>query len=143
MLLKPGTEEDYTKYVRINTPAGEAGEIMRECVEAAATRSGPNALPLSYSEAVVRYAEAWAEAMEGLIGQGVSVATAALNTRYTSDAWGITGFQYGCAVSALAQFWVHGEELRRWHNLDCQIGKEGESANERGAVLNPALIGIS
>ena len=27
-----------------------------------------------------------------------------------------TGFQFGCAVSTLAQTWKHGEELRRVHN---------------------------
>lgn len=50
---------------------------------------------------------------------------------------------YGCAVSALAKFWVHGEQLRIWHNLDIQIGNEGEKANESGGVLNPALLNIS
>jgi hypothetical protein len=36
-----------------------------------------------------------------------------------------------------------GEELRRWHNKDVQIGDEGEKANETpGAVLNPALLTI-
>ncbi|MDA8315367.1 MAG: hypothetical protein M0010_09365 [Actinomycetota bacterium] len=46
----------------------------------------------------------------------------------------------GAAVSVLASCWVHGEELRRWHNLDTQIGTEGEKANASGGVLNPALL---
>lgn len=49
---------------------------------------------------------------------------------------------YGCAVSILSQVWIHGEELRRWHNLDSQIGTEGEKANESGGVLNPAVLNI-
>lgn len=61
---------------------------------------------------------------------------------YSSHTEGITGFMYGCAVSALAHFWAHGEALRRWHNLDTQIGTEGEKANESGGVLNPALLNI-
>ena len=42
----------------------------------------------------------------------------------------------------LAQCWVHGEALRRWHNRDTQIGTEGDKANESGGVLNPALLTI-
>lgn len=59
-----------------------------------------------------------------------------------ADTDGITGFMYGAAVSALAHFWVYGEELRRWHNKDVQIGNEGDIANETGGVLNPALLTI-
>ncbi|HAV61687.1 MAG TPA: hypothetical protein DCY13_04890 [Verrucomicrobiales bacterium] len=57
--------------------------------------------------------------------------------------FGITGFMYGCAVGMIAKAWIHGEALRRWHNLKTQIGTEGEKANESGGVLNPALINIS
>jgi hypothetical protein len=49
---------------------------------------------------------------------------------------------YGAAVSVLSSCWEHGEELRRWHNLDVQIHDEGEKANETGAVLNPAIMCI-
>ena len=42
----------------------------------------------------------------------------------------------------LSQVWEHGEELRRWHNLDTQIHDEGEKANDEGSVLNPALLGV-
>lgn len=55
---------------------------------------------------------------------------------------GITGFMYGCAVSGLAKFWKHGEQLRRWHNKDSQLGTEGDEANESGGVLNPAILTI-
>jgi deoxyribonuclease V len=48
----------------------------------------------------------------------------------------------GCAMSILSQVWVHGEQLRRWHNLKTQIRNEGEKANESGGVLNPALLSL-
>jgi hypothetical protein len=59
---------------------------------------------------------------------------------HEADTDGITGFMYGCAVQAIAHFWVHGEELRCWHNLKTQIHQEGEKANLSGTVLNPAVI---
>lgn len=59
---------------------------------------------------------------------------------YDADTDGVTGFMYGAAVSILARVWVHGDLLRRWHNLKMQIGDEGEKANENGKTLNPALL---
>ena len=59
---------------------------------------------------------------------------------FNVDQEGITGFMYGCAVGILSQVWVHGEQLRRWQNKDTQIGTEGDEANEKGGVLNPALL---
>jgi hypothetical protein len=47
------------------------------------------------------------------------------------------------AVQILSEGWVHGEELRQWHNLDTQIRDEGEKANREGGVLNPTLLSIS
>ncbi len=52
------------------------------------------------------------------------------------------GFMYGTAVSILSQTWKHGEQLRRWHNKETQIGNEGDIANEKGGTLNPALLTI-
>ena len=92
-----------------------------------------------YGKGVVDYSEAWASLMEDQISAGSTVVEIAKETSHTADTQGITGFMYGCAVSALAHYWVHGEELRRWSNLDIQIGDEGEKANESGGVLNPAL----
>jgi hypothetical protein len=54
----------------------------------------------------------------------------------------MSGFSYSVAVRILADNWMHGEQLRRWHNLEMQIGDEGEQANESGAVLNLSLISI-
>lgn len=93
-----------------------------------------------YSFACVRYANRWAAMMESKIADGATVRDIAKDTSHEADTDGITGFMYGAAVSILSRAWKHGEELRRWHNLDTQIGIEGEKANDSGAVLNPAVL---
>ncbi len=95
-----------------------------------------------YGGRVMSYAEDWANFMEREISNGKTIAECAQATSREADTDGITGFMYGAAVSMLAHVWAHGEELRRWHNLDTQIGTEGERANESGGVLNPALLSI-
>lgn len=93
-----------------------------------------------YSARVVSYGEDWANLMETRMAKGEKIADIAKPTSREADTDGITGFMYGCAVSALARFWEHGEALRLWHNLDTQIKDEGQKANESGGVLNPALL---
>lgn len=95
-----------------------------------------------YGSAGIRYAERWARLMEGRIAAGDTVEACAEETSHLADNEGITGFMYGCAVSILSQVWIHGDQLRRWHNLKHQLRDEGEKANESGAVLNPAIITI-
>jgi hypothetical protein len=96
----------------------------------------------SYGSAVIRYAKAWAELMEERINSGEKLEDIAEETSQIADTEGITGFMYGAAVSTLAGSWKYGEQLRRWHNLDTQIADEGEKANEKGTVLNPAVLNI-
>ncbi len=96
----------------------------------------------AYGGECVRYAEAWADLMEAKLTEGATLSDIAKSTSHEADTDGITGFMYGAAVSMLAQVWEHGEELRRWHNLDTQIGNEGEKANKSGGTLNPALLNI-
>ena len=93
-----------------------------------------------YGSAVVRYAEKWARLMQSEIAKGCSLHECADPLSYLADDEGITGFMYGCAVSALTKYWKHGEELRRWHNKETQIGTEGDEANDNGGVLNPACL---
>jgi hypothetical protein len=93
-----------------------------------------------YGKAIFAYAEKWADAMEREMAAGAAIQDIAKRTSHEADADGITGFMYGAAVSMLAQCWTHGEELRQWHNLDTQIGDEGERANADGGTLNPALL---
>ena len=125
MRLKPGMEEEYAKYVEMNSEDG-------------------------YSKGVVDYTERWAGLLERAIGtQTISnaiehtIRSVAKDASHEADTDGITGFMYGCAVQALAHFWEHGETLRCWHNLDTQIRDEGEKANESGGVLNPAVMTIN
>ena len=116
MKLKAGTETEYEQYKAKNTD--------------------------SYGGRVVSYGEEWANLMEARLAKGEKIVDMAKATSHEADTDGITGFMYGCAASALAHFWEHGEALRLWHNLDTQIGNEGEKANESGGVLNPALLNI-
>jgi hypothetical protein len=97
-----------------------------------------------YGLCVYEYAWRWASLMETALAAGETLSACADRCSHEADhslgRWGITGFQYGCAVSVLAKCWHHGDELRRWHNTATQIGDEGTRANETGGVLNPALL---
>jgi hypothetical protein len=99
-----------------------------------------------YGACVIFFAQVWAEEMEERMVHGAGVEDVAKASASYADhvmgRWGVTGFQYGAAVNILSQVWEHGEELRRWHNIDTQIDHEGEAANADGGVLNPAVIGI-
>jgi len=97
----------------------------------------------SYGGGVYHFAEQWANLMEDEISKGKALKEIAKEASHKADTEGITGFMYGCAVSILSKCWIHGEQLRIWHNLDTQLQNEGEEANEKGTVLNPALINVS
>lgn len=96
-----------------------------------------------YGSCTMQYAQRWAEMMEEKMDAGEKLTDIAKKTSHEADTEGIAGFMYGCAISILSQVWEHGEELRQWHNLDAQIGNEGEKANDRGRVLNPALLNVT
>jgi hypothetical protein len=102
-----------------------------------------------YGNRCYTYAEEWANLLEKQIAESPSdqspeavIAKYAKPLSHLADTDGITGYMYGVAVSILAHCWIHGELLRRWHNLDTQIGNEGEKANAEGGTLNPALLSI-
>lgn len=95
-----------------------------------------------YSRGVVDYAERWACLMERAMQAGSSIADCAESTSHEADVDGITGFMYGCAVQALSQFWIHGPELRRWHNSKYLSADEVEAAQESGGTVNPAILTI-
>lgn len=94
----------------------------------------------SYGGGCIRYAARWASTMDKLIAAGSKLEDIVKATSHVADTEGITGFMYGCAVTMLADCWTHGEQLRKWSNLDQQLENEGELANESGDVLNPALL---
>ena len=83
-----------------------------------------------YSREIFNFAERWANLMEVSISQGNSLDAVAKQHSHDADTTGITGFMYGAAVSVLSSCWIYGESLRQWHNLDTQIGNEGETANK-------------
>jgi len=95
-----------------------------------------------YGKAVIDFAIRWADMMESKMANGKILSDIADQSSHDSDTEGITGYMYGCAVGFLASCWEYGEQLRKWHNKDCQIGTEGDEANESGGVLNPALLCI-
>ncbi len=92
--------------------------------------------------AIIEFAERWARLMEGRMSNGDTLEGCADEASYIADNEGITGAMYGVAVGFLAHCWIHGEDLRRWHNLKTQLGDEGERANKSGGVLNPAILHI-
>ena len=95
-----------------------------------------------YGKGVIDYAERWANMIEEKMAEGISLEDVAKDTSHEANTDGITGYMYGVAMQVLATSWEHGDQLRRWHNLDTQIGTEGEKANEGDGVLNPALLNI-
>lgn len=88
----------------------------------------------SYSNGVITYLKRWADLMELEIDSGKKLIDIADKASHDADTEGITGFMYGCAVSILSQVWVHGEELRKWHNKE--FGYEGEGC------VNPAILTV-
>jgi hypothetical protein len=94
-----------------------------------------------YGKGIIDFASLWARMMESEINSGKSLVTTAKECSHLADTHGITGFMYGAAVNALSQCWIHGDDLRAWHNKD--YGKQGAEATEAGAVINPAILTIS
>lgn len=95
-----------------------------------------------YSNAVMVFTAKWARIMEGQMRQGKTLAECADAACSLADDDGITGFMYGAAVSTLAQVWVHGEELRRWHNRQYLSEDKAKAADESGGTVNPAILTI-
>lgn len=88
-----------------------------------------------YSAGVIDYLERWANMMEQEINNGATVAEAAVNTRFTADTQGISGFMYGCAVQVLCQFWEHGEQLDEWRSTEYErLGQQNSSPDTLDAA---------
>lgn len=69
-----------------------------------------------YGRAVAQYVERWADLMEKELEAGAALPDIAERTGRQANTELLSGFQYDCAVHALSRFWLHGEELRQWHN---------------------------
>lgn len=85
------------------------------------------------------YAERWARLLQVEMAAGKDLEEVANATSHEADFEGMSGGMHGGAVFVLVKVWKHGEQLRRWHNLDNQAAHEGERANKSGGVLNPAV----
>lgn len=96
-----------------------------------------------YGVRIMSYAEEWARVMQAEMAAGKKLADIMEPTSFEASYDGISAAMYGAAVHVLSQCWVHGEELRRAHNLKHQIGDEGEHANDEGGTLDPAFIHVS
>lgn len=88
-----------------------------------------------YSAVIFTFAEQWAKLMQVSIAAGASIERCADNLVGQADTVGLSGYQYGAAVSVLSQCWKHGEDLRKWHNK--QYNHEGEG------TVNPAVLTIT
>ena len=114
MKIKEGLGKEYKKYVKTNSTNG-------------------------YSICVVKFSEEWADEMEKEINHGATIKDCAKNASRIVDnrpGYGITGFMYGCAVNGLSHFWIHGDDLKAWHN-----NEYGQP--EAKGVVNPAILCIS
>lgn len=87
-----------------------------------------------YGNCCFVYAESWAKLMQKEIASGKRLRDIAESTSFELGFLGITGFMYGAAVSILSKCWIHGEELRKWHNKE--YNHEGEG------VVNPAILRV-
>lgn len=96
-----------------------------------------------YGKRCFTYADDWAKSMEDRINAGEKLSAELMNECATkADYDGITGFMHGMGAAIVADCWVHGDEFRRIHNGETQLGNEGEAATAAGKTLNPALVRI-
>ena len=97
-----------------------------------------------YGMGIVRFAEAWASEMErSLQHENATLWDCAENASIVANQnMGISGAMYGCAVAILARVWIHGEALRRWHNLKVGGSVHGAHANESGGIVDPAVLSV-
>lgn len=86
-----------------------------------------------YGGAALDYAEAWGKLMQIEIAKGKTIEQCYDYTQNGLGFLGITGFQFGCAVSVLSQTWKHGEDLRRVHNSKYGV-------KESKGTVNPAVL---
>ncbi len=94
----------------------------------------------AYGLGTYQFAEDWARLMQARIAAAenlIEIGDIADECCTVADkAHGITGFMYGCAVGILAETWIYGDTLRRWHNA--KYGRD----DAKGTV-NPAVMTLS
>lgn len=91
---------------------------------------------------ILTFTEQWADRMETAIAQGSSVADCAESTSFEVNEGfddGLTLFMYQNAVMNLVWFWIHGDELRQWHNERFRPRDWRRSAPSEG-ILDCAVV---
>lgn len=83
-----------------------------------------------YGIGIFDYLKRWAGLMEQELEQGLPVGKIAGETSSRADTDGITGAMHICAVSTLAEYWEHGEQLKEWHNSLYFGGSSGYTDSE-------------
>lgn len=74
----------------------------------------------AYERGGVKLMEVWGGMMEKVMEHGFSVAGAAEVTSDAADlAVGASGSLHEAACAALQRYWVHGDELKAWHDQKC------------------------
>ena len=65
------------------------------------------------------FAILWGKTMQHLVdAHGYELPVAAGETQFICDVdETVTGFTYSCALRLLADKWVYGEDLEKWHNF--------------------------
>ena len=89
---------------------------------------------------VVPFADAWARLIQLEMAQGMSLSDAAKATRNEAGFEPLTVGEYVYAIRLLADIWVHGKELRRWHNLKYLSVEEAYAADAQNSTVNPATM---
>lgn len=104
----------------------------------ASTTIGPSKegeLPREYYVAIIDFATSWAEEMEKDLAEGKALADIWQSSQERAKEYHeLSGFMFNVAVSLLAHFWVHGDELRKLHNA--RYGYEGDG------TVNSAIMTI-
>ena len=79
---------------------------------------------------VMIFAKRWAKSMQYFIKQGFTVEQSATNTLDACGYDKLSGFSFGCAVSALEENWAFGKELQTWYDkvysADSNIKDDGK-----------------
>ena len=93
-------------------------QIMKGKEQAYAAWKTENSDP--YGSLIFTYAERWAGMLEAAIEKSTDepmkvIVDNADRLSHEADTEIISGFAFGCAVSALSQYWSYGNELQEWY----------------------------
>jgi len=86
---------------------------------------------------IIKFTEGWARLMQMLMQKGATLDDCLYEAKDLADMDStLSGGAFGFAVFVLSETWVHGEELRKWHNS--HYLRPGEE--DPGGVIDPTRI---